>query len=182
MKNIKSYARFLELFCYIAVIPAMIFLTIYKWFVDCFPWFERSHAFWVRFAYTFNLSVGPMPMLSRFLGVVIECVSLGLFLWGVICFIQVLRLYQHAQIFTQQIFLLFRKISRIALAWAIYEPIKVTLGSLVATLHNPVGKRIIMVSVEHTDIINIFLVGFLLVITSLIYEGFKLKQEQDLTV
>ena len=182
MKSVKSYARFLEIFCYIAVIPAMIFVAIYKWFFDCFPWFEQSHTFWVRYTYAFDRAFAAKPMLSRFLGVLVECVSLGLFLWGVICFIQVLRLYQQGQFFTQKIFVLFRKTSRIAFAWAVYEPVKVTLGSLVSTFHNPPGQRIVMVSLELTDVINIFLVGFLMVVTSLIYEGFKLKQEQDLTV
>ena len=123
-----------------------------------------------------------MPILSRVIGAVVDLVSLGLFFWGLICFIQVLRLYKKGEIFSLQTFTLFRKISRIAFAWAIYTPINSMIMSLVATFHNPVGQRVLSVSINSGDIINIFIVGFILVVTSLMYEGYMLKQEQDLTV
>ena len=84
--------------------------------------------------------------------------------------------------FSRNVFSLFRKISRIALAWAIYGPVKSIIMSLVLTIHNPPGSRIVSLTVSSNDIINIFIVGFFFVITSLMYEGYKLKNEQDLTV
>lgn len=182
MKSVKSYARFLEWFCYIAVIPAMIFVSIYKWFYDKFPWFSNTHSFHASVSYSFFYDMTTRPMLARVLGVAVESVSLGLFLWGILCFVQVLRCSQQGKFFTQKIFLSFRKISRIAFAWALYQPIKGMLESLIVTFHNPPGERVLELSITSYDIINIFLVGFLLVITSLIYEGFKLKQEHELTV
>ena len=66
--------------------------------------------------------------------------------------------------------------------WTVYAPIKGICMSIISTLHYPPGKRLIAISLSSQDIFNIFMVGFFLVITSLMYEGFKLKCDQDLTV
>ena len=49
-------------------------------------------------------------------------------------------------------------------------------------MHNAPGERILAVRITSFDIKNIFVVACFFVITSLMYEGYKLKKEQDLTV
>lgn len=181
MKSIKKYAWFLEIFSIVIIIPSTVIFSISMWFDDI-SGFDKFHKFWASFSYTYETNTAAMPVLSRILAVAIDGVSLGLFLWGLFCFIKVLRCYRSGEIFTLKIFSLFKKMSRIAFAWAVYAPIKYMLISIVSTLHNPVGQRVISVRISSDDIINIFVVGFFLIITSIIHKGFLLKNEQDLTV
>jgi len=72
--------------------------------------------------------------------------------------------------------------SRIAFIWTLYNPLKFTLLSLVTTLNNPVGKRMLAVNFSSDDIFHIFVVGVFWVITSLMQAAYELKSEHDLTV
>jgi hypothetical protein len=77
---------------------------------------------------------------------------------------------------------LLRLLSRISFAWALYNPFKLTLLSIVTTFFMPGGQRVIAFGVTSSDIINIFIVGFFLIISSLMQEAAKLQEEHDLTV
>jgi hypothetical protein len=121
-------------------------------------------------------------MVSKILYLLIDGISGVLILFGCFYFIKILKLYQQGEIFSSCQLQLFHKISCIALIWTLYAPVKHTLLTLVSTFFNPVGQRVIEISITSHDIINIFVVGFLFVITSLIQEAYTLKNESDLTV
>jgi len=72
--------------------------------------------------------------------------------------------------------------SKIIFAWAVYEPLKFTLLSIVTILSNQEGQRVIALGFTSNDVINIFVVGFFLIITSLMHEAYELKSENDLTI
>ena len=181
MKSIKTHAKFLEVFCLVVVFPGLIIGSVLKW-VDQFYGFGAFHKFWSGISYSYQSSSEAMPILSRILTTLIDGISLGLLLWGLFCFLKILRCYRRGQVFTLATFSLFRKISRIAFAWAIYALVKSTLLTLVATIHNPPGQRIIEITIGSNEIINILIVSFFLIVTSIMHEGYLLKNEQDLTV
>ncbi len=182
MKNLKSRAKFLEFFVKFIILPLIIFIFVYRWFINghC----ESLDEFWVGFNYSSDAitSLANLPILSKILYLLIDGISCVLILVGCFYFIKILKLYQRGEIFSSHLLQLFQKVSRIALVWALYAPLKHTLLSLVTTFFNPVGQRVIEVSITSHDIINIFVVGFFLVITSLMQEAYALKNESDLTV
>lgn len=187
MKTIKAYAKFLEVFCWVIIIPFVIGTSIYNWFFD--------QTYWVKLYSTYNSYTRSfllyqslsfknimLPSFLKSLGIIVHLISLTLLLWGLLSLISVLRKYKQGDIFSLDVFRKFKSVSKIAFAWALYQPIKHTLLTLVATMHNPPGKRVLTLAINSNDVINIFLVGFFLVMTSLMYEGYKLKKEQDLTI
>lgn len=190
MHTVKSYARFLEIFCIILILPLIIIAFFYKWFGNTMPVYcditDCSKKVTVytglSFVYNWGQSESAMAILSRFLGAIIDGLSVALLLWGCIYFIKVLRYYQQGELFTANTIALFNKMSRIAFAWALYEPFKFTLLSIVTTLSNQAGQRVIALGFTSNDIIHIFMVGFFLIITSLMHEAYELKNEQDLTI
>ena len=189
MNNIKFYARFLEIMCIGIIWPLTAAAFIYKWFGQSMPVYndiadcsKRVTAYYgINFVYSSYHTVISLTA-SRLLGVLIDSISLALLLWGCICFIKLLHYYQRGEIFTSDTITLFNKISRIAFAWALYEPFKFTLLSIVTSLAHQEGTRVIALGLTSNDVIHIVIVGFFLIITSLMQEAYTLKNENDLTV
>lgn len=190
MSTIKSYARFLEIFCLVIVLPLTAIAFAYKWFGGAMPVYydiadcSKKVTVYTGLSFVYNSapSQSALAIASRVLGALIDGVSVALLLWGCICFIKVLRYYQRGELFTANTIALFNKMSRIAFAWALYEPFKFTLLSIVTTLSNQEGQRVIALGFTSNDIIHIFIVGFFLIISSLMHEAYELKNEHDLTV
>jgi hypothetical protein len=191
MSTIKSYARFLEIFCLSLVIPVLTTSFIYKWFGGKMPVYSdiadcsRKVTIYTGLSYVYNTPPSQQAIftfISRLLGAFIDGISWALLLWGCLCFIKVLRFYQRSEIFSANTLALFNKMSRIAFAWTVYEPLKFTLLSIVTTLSNQEGQRVIALGFTSNDVVHIFMVGFFLIITSLMQEAYTIKNENDLTV
>jgi hypothetical protein len=189
MKSIKAYARFLELFCVVAVLPIAIITPFLKWFGRDIPAYKTIS----DYIQSINLNTGDvchmqivkisyLPIVTRILGLIVDGVSVGLFVYGCLYFIRVLRCYRRGEIFSDATLDSFKKLSRAAFAWTLYNPINYTLLTLITTIHNPVGKRILAFSIGSQDVMNIFILGVFYTLTSLMHEGYMLKKEQDLTI
>ena len=173
MRNIKTYALFLEIICWILVVPGVTIISCLRWYGRLVN-LDRFNGFFGR--------VESVPFFSHLLIIFVELGSLILFLWGVFVFIKVLRGYRKGQLFTNESFSLFKRLSKIALGWAIYSPLANMFIVLLASFHRGPGRRVVELVVSSSDIFNIVIVGFFFVITSLLWEGCKLREEQDLTV
>ena len=190
MNSLKSYSRFLEIFCFVIVLPSTAAAFLYKWFGGAMPIYydiadcSKKVTIYIGLSFVYNSapSQSVLTLVSRLLGALIDGVSVALLIWGCFCFIRVLRYYQRGELFTANTIALFNKMSRIAFAWALYEPFKFTLLSIVTTLSNQEGQRVIALGFTSNDVIHIFIVGFFLIITSLMHEAYELKNEYDLTV
>lgn len=190
MNKIQRYARFLEIFCLVIVVPLLVLSFLYKWFYGDIPVYldiadcakKVTVYTGLSFFYTATPLLPSTTMVTRLLAACIDGVSLGFFLWGCLTFIKLLRLYKRGELFTLNTMALLNKLSRIVFVWTLYEPIKFTLLSFVTTasLHN--GVRIISLGLTSNDIFHMFIVGFFLVITSLMHEAYEIKNEHDLTV
>jgi hypothetical protein len=189
MQKIKSYARFLEFFCLFIGVPLISLAFLYKWFGGTMPVYNdiaacsKKVTLYTGLSYIYNAhSATAMTIISRFLGAFIDGISIMLLLWCALCFIKFLKYYQRGELFTANTLGLFNKMSKIIFAWAVYEPFKFTLLSIVTTLSNQAGQRVIALGFTSNDVINIFVVGFFLIITSLMHEAYELKSENDLTI
>lgn len=191
MKRLQSYARLFAYFCYIIVLPLILISFIYKWFLGSLPLYNdiatytKKVSIYTGLGFFYQGATQPnqvMLIMVRSIGALIDAVSIGLIVWGCFCFIKLLSYYQRNELFSANTLALFKKISRIAFAWVIYEPIKFTLLSFVTTMTNPVGQRIITIGITSNDVIHICIVGFFWIITSLMHEAYLMKSEQDLTI
>jgi len=187
MRNIQRYAQILKFLCLIVIIPLIICTFILKWF-----WWGTATYNNIKCQVSGATSFSPIfyapttkdapPLLIKLLSMAVDGISIMLFLWGIICFVILLNRYCKGELFSEHILKLYNKIGWIALAWTIYNPIKFTLLSILTTINNPIGQRIISVYFGSEDIFHIFIVGFFLIINSLMQEAYELKQEQDFTV
>jgi hypothetical protein len=177
VKNVKKYSKILYYFGFCVVLPCIVFAYILNVTVLFFPHvFSRLTGF---------LITSPFDYVSVFLKIawaIVFSISDFLFAFGFFYFVRLLRQYYKGYIFVDRSLSLLRTISRVALTWTIYQPIQNTLRTLILTFHLGHGKRKISLPLASKDIFNIFVVFCFLIITSLMYEGYKLKKEQDLTV
>ncbi len=189
MKNIVVYARWLKWFSLFLVGPLVLVDFLYTWCRDkvCIGHHEWSSGVICCEGNQFNgnnwdEALFNLPFWQRVAGFAVDGISYILLFWGLCLLIKLLARYQNGNIFSLQSFELIRKISRVAFGWALYAPIKSMILSLIVTLHKGPGNRMISLTVSSHDIYHIFIVGLLLVVASLMYEGYKLKCDQDLTV
>jgi len=177
------YAYLLKLSLIIAGIPLIIGPFLYQWL-----WKSTATFNYIKFRSmkgmgirAINISLTPSIPL-RLLAATVEGISVLLFLWGCIYFIKLLNLYCKGELFSQKILMFYRKIVWIGFLWTLYSPIKLSLLSVISTINNPAGQRLLSVTLRGEDIFHIFVVGSFLVLHSLTREAYKLKQEHDLTV
>lgn len=188
MNRIKSYARFLEVFL-LGGILLIIGSFIFKWFSGDIPIYcdiadsTKHTRLYAGLGYFYTTSHAPAPsLLIRLLACLVDGISIALFVWGCLCFLKLLRYYRARELFSSNTLALYTKLSRIAFAWTLYNPLKFTLLSFITTINNPHGTRVIAFGFNSDDIFYIFIVGFFLVITSLMQVAYELKHEHDLTV
>jgi len=178
MTNIARYARCIERIS-LFLLPVPVLLLVFKWTYGVFNSNNPLHCFPDS---DISFSMRTMPLVARIAGVCVDSLSVIIFLAGMYYIARIMRLFQQGETFSLATISLFKTISKLALANAIYSPLSVTLLTLIATLHNPSGQRYLVTGISGVDIVNIFLVGFFFIITSVMHEGYRLKIEQDLTV
>jgi hypothetical protein len=180
LKSIKSRARFLELFLFFCI-PLIIGSFIYTWTYGMIKDFSATDGLSALLPPP-TICTASLSMFERLLGMFVDGVSVFLLVWALFCFIRILQGFQRGEIFAQHTLYLFAKMSRVVFAWALYDFFESIPLSLATTISHPVGHRVLGVSITSSNVINIFIVGCFLVISSIIYEGVRLKNEQDLTI
>lgn len=174
MNKIRRYAGWLEIISWILV-PIIIISFLAKWFMGNWAYIFGEDWWFVA-------PQAALPGVSRFSIFIIEAISVAIFLVGLIIFIKVLRCFKRGELFSPRTVMLFNRMSKLALARAIYAPIANIALSLLSTLHNPPGQRMLEFTLSTDDLMNILVCIFFLVITSVIQEGSFLQEEHDLTV
>ncbi len=123
-----------------------------------------------------------MPLGNRVLGFIAEGGLLALVLIGLFSCMKLMRYFKSGEIFSLRTISLLRKISMLALVWAVYSPLNTLLLSVIAFHENTEQRGLSMAYASDDAMIKLLFFGFLLVITLMLQEGYHLKSEQDLTV
>jgi len=176
MQTVKIYARRLELLSKGLMLATPVFFCI-KWFHDKFPLDNDRMDFGIE-----TMILREMPIPHRLLGMLVDSVSAMLLMSGLLIFMRLMQRYQAGEIFSTRALGGLEKLSKYAFVWAVYSPLSASILSVVTTLHNPPGSRMLTIGFGMHDIANIFIFGCLCVIASVMREGNALQSEQDLTV
>jgi hypothetical protein len=124
----------------------------------------------------------PMPLISLVLGFLVTMLPTGVTMVGAYYLRRLFVLYEQGQIFLLANVLCFKKLSRV-LIWSFAVGIvSSSLLSVVLSLPNPPGQRIVTVELNSSDLTVLLLGGILAVISWVMEEGRNLQEEQDLTV
>jgi hypothetical protein len=179
MKNITFYAQLVKIVSYI-LIPITIINFFIKWL---FPKMIIADSFIAGFFYDstpISTLIASMPLNNRLMAMFVDGASVSLVLIILSLIIIIMHRIQHHEIFSPTIARLFSRISQFAFWLAIYTPINKTILSVITTLHQ--SPHTLAVSFDIHDLFNIFIFGFVMVVTLLIEQGNSLQNEQNLTV
>lgn len=129
----------------------------------------------------FDVSM-PMPMISLVLGFLVTMLPTGLTMVGAYYLQRLFHLYEQGQIFLLANVHCFKKLSRVLIWSFAVDIVSRSLLSVVLSLPNPKGQRIVTVDLSSSDLTILLLGCIIAVISWVMEEGRKLQEEQDLTV
>jgi len=152
-----------------------------------------SILFWVFFNpiyHSASSSMIPLPVpvtqdlsvLTRLLAAATEMIPLAAMIYGLLKLRELFGLYGAGQIFTARNVACFRSLGRTLIAWVVCDLIKNSLLSIVLTLPNPPGQRMITLGFYSADFAAIFVGIVILIIAWVMDEARKIQEDQALII
>jgi hypothetical protein len=184
MKNIIFYARLVKIASYL-LMPAIAIGFFIKWLSPELS-LPNPHLFGLFLSYTFDdyTTIGEvipaMPLVNRLAGMLFDSISFGLLIMIFWLVAEIMKRFQNNETFSVSTVGLFTLMSKCAFYLALYTPINRTILSVITTLH--VCPHTLGISFGSADLFNIFIFGFLMVMTLLMQQATALQHEQSLTV
>ncbi len=124
-------------------------------------------------------ALGPGLRLLGFLATMIPC---GVLLYALWRLRRLFSLYMAGRIFGPENVACYRALGKTLMCWAGAAFVQTPLLSIIATLPNPPGTRLLMLGVGSGELGFLFLGGLVLVVSWVMDEGRRLDEEQALTV
>ncbi|MBI5605932.1 MAG: DUF2975 domain-containing protein [Deltaproteobacteria bacterium] len=147
--------------------------------------------FWIFFNRLYALMpMIPLPVhvksdltaLTRLLAFLVDLIPLGIVIYGLQKLRSLFGLYENQLIFTKQNVDCFRSLGRILIFWVIGDVVRNSLLTVVLTLNNPPGQRMISFGLYSADFTGIFVGLVILVISWVMDEGRKIQEDQALII
>jgi hypothetical protein len=160
-----------------------------KWLIICLP--VVYGLFWTFFNQLYNMGFLPplpvrvdhyLPGLTRFLAFLVDMISGGVIMYGLRKLEGLFGLYENGIIFTEQNVKYFRSLGRVLIVWVVSDVVRNSLLSIVLTLDNPPGHRVITVGFGSADFTAIFVGIVVLIISWVMDEGRKIQEDQALII
>ena len=123
-----------------------------------------------------------LPGLIRLGAFVTEMIPLAAMIYGLLKLRELFHLYETGLIFTDKNVACFRSLGRALIAWVICDLVKNSLLSVVLTLPNPPGHRIITLGLYSADFAAIFVGIVILIIAWVMDEARKIQEDQALII
>jgi hypothetical protein len=160
-----------------------------KWLIFCLP--VLCALYWTFFNRIYHMGPLPplpvrvdhdLPGLTRFLAFVVDLIPMGVIIYGLGKLEGLFGLYEKGRIFTAQNVAYFRSLGRTLIVWVGFDVVRNSLLSMVLTLDNPPGQRVITVGLGSADFTAIFVGIVVLIISWVMDEGRKIQEDQALIV
>lgn len=123
-----------------------------------------------------------LPGLTRFFAFLVDLIPLGAVMYGLGRLRSLFLLYENGLIFTEQNVRCFRSLGRTLIVWVVCHVVRTTLLSVILTIDNPPGKRIIALMFDSGDFAGVFVGVVVLTISWVMDEGRKIQEDQALIV
>ena len=170
INRIRSVSRVMSFLCLIGMLGLPASLTLGWLFPELFGG-----------AYTgLERHWGPpeeLPMINRFLGLVVSMVPASLLIYGLARLRRMFRLYEAGEIFSTETALCLKQFGIAVMLQAILHPVAGAFQSVIVTFHNPPGERMLTLSFGSAEYSAALLGGLLLVIAWIMGQGAKLAEE-----
>lgn len=124
----------------------------------------------------------PLSLLERSCGFVVGLLPLSIDLLFLYYLIRLFTNFQNTEVFSTNNVDYIRKAGLVLLFGQLVNPIYQVLIGVVVTLGNPPGHRMAAITLDQTNIGVVLLAMLIILISWLVAEGYKLRQEQQLTI
>jgi len=124
----------------------------------------------------------PLPWSTRLLGLAVSLISVGFGMLSLWWLIRLFSCFASGEFFTENTVKYIHRLGWTMVAGVVAAPIHEALLTLVLTIHNPPGQRMISISFESTDIQELVTAGIIILVSWIMEEGRKLREIDELTV
>jgi hypothetical protein len=125
---------------------------------------------------------GDLSASTRSLGFLVGMLPAGVTMVGVHTLIRLFYLYETGRIFTPLNVRCFRNLGRTLICWVLAGVLYQPLMSIVLTMHNPPGERMVTIGLGSPDVTALLMGGVLSVIAWVMEEARILQEEQDFII
>lgn len=120
--------------------------------------------------------------LCRFLAFMADMVPLSAAIYGLLRLRDLFSLYEDGLIFTERNVRCLRSLGKTLLVWVGCDIVRYTLLSLILSLENPPGHRVLAVGLNSGDFTAVFVGIVVIIISWVMDEARKLEEDQALIV
>lgn len=124
----------------------------------------------------------PLSNATKLYGFLINLIPLGCTELILFFLINLFRFFEQAEIFSVKNVQLIRNIGYTILLSQLLNPLYWALISVALTWHNPHGQRVMAITFDDTNIFRILTALLVILISWIIAEGYKLREEQQFTI
>lgn len=178
MDTYKKYASLIQILSIITIFSHVVLTTMHWFFPLAYKTLHQKTGLSIVREYNATLfSFG-----QKLSGFFFESIASVLLIYGFFLVICLMNLIKKNQYFNLETITLLRRITKIALTYVIYTILCGAILSVITSLHNAPGERIIALSFGAADVMNIMVFCFMFLMMTIFQKGYELKNEQELTI
>lgn len=166
----------------------LVFLSLAQVWMLVVTWFKT--AAWPYASQCFSCigCVGVRSTMFQFdqrvFGFLIDGVGIVILLAIIWLIIRLSFVIEQGQLFTTTSTVIIKRMMRLFLAWVLYTPVKMTLLTLIETMHNPPGERMLTFTIAFgsSELVSLVIWCGLMLVAFAIHQGISLYEEHTLTI
>jgi len=178
MDRYKKYAIIIQLFSYVIIFVDVV-LTTSHWLL---PRVYSALYNATGLTVTRQFDVIGFSLGQKLSGFIVEAFATALLVYGLVLVIQLMNYLKKKQYFTSETITLLKKITKISLIYTVYSVVCSSILSVITSLQNKPGERMISIGFGTLDVINIMMFCCLFLVLTIFQKGYELKHEQELTI
>ncbi len=124
----------------------------------------------------------PLPWSTRLLGLGVAMIPTGIGMLSLWWLFRLFSCFSAGEIFTRNTVKYIRRTGWTVLIGAGITPIYEALMTIVLTIHNPPGERLVAITFDSANFEEIVIGGVVIVVSWIMDEGRKLRETEELTV
>lgn len=124
----------------------------------------------------------PITALTKAFGFLVSMITVGVDMLVFFFLVKLFRLYSRGDIFSRENVRYIKLVGYTLLIGQALSPISGALTTIVLTINNPVGKRMVSVGLGDWNISKIIIALMIIVVSWIMDEGRKLKEEEALVI
>jgi hypothetical protein len=124
----------------------------------------------------------PMLISTRIFAIIVSLIPISIVSYALIALIKLFKFYEKGNIFSVETVSQYKKLGKALLFWFFGVMIYDALISLVLTMNNSVGHRVISITIGGIDILAIVAGTVVLIISSVMQQAQEIADENSLTI